>query len=237
MPSDPGVVTGRLDRDGRLIVADPALATLQAEAGSVIGARLALPQIAAVARLARQLGVPVSRAVIAAGTAQDYDLWVRATLDGDDIALAIEGWRPRPPVAPRLDLVLAPDDDTSVARDPANGGWATDAELKLTALAPDLAERLKVDPAEAMGQPLNRLFRLVEDEDGMLPLLDGLAARAPFTGQQATPRSGDGAPLLLSGEVLRDEAGDFAGFAGRALPPAPSLSIVAPGESAGGEGL
>jgi signal transduction histidine kinase len=236
-PSDPGIVTGRIDADGRLIAADPPLAALQAEAGSTLGARLALPQIAAVARLARQLGVPVSRSVLAAGAAEDYDLWVRATLDGEEVALAIEGWRPRQPAAPRLDLVLAADDDATVARDPATGEWATDAELKLTAIAPDLAERLKIDPADAMGQPLNRLFKLDEDEDGTLPLLAGLAARVPFSGQQATPRSGDGTTLILSGEVLRDEDGRFAGFAGRALPPAPTLSIVPPADSAGGEGF
>ena len=244
-PDDPGVVAGRLDGEGRLVSADPPLATLQAEAGSGLGARLALPQIAAVARLARQLGVPVARSVIAAGAREDYDLWVRATLDGDEVVLAIEGWRPRPPAAPRLDLVLAADDDSTVARDPATGEWATDAELKLTALAPDLAERLEVDPAEAMGQPLTRYLKLDEDDDGTLPLLAGLAGRAPFTGQKASARNVSTIILLLSGEVLRDEAGKFAGFAGRALPPHPALSLVpdrssAPataGASVAGDGL
>ena len=225
-PDDPQIVTGRIDAAGRLVAADPPLAALQLEAGSSLGGRLALPQIAAVVRLARELGVPLSRPVTAAGASHDYDLWVRATLDGDEVALEIEGWRPRPAAAPRLDLVLAADDDATVARDPAMGEWATDAELKLTALAPDLAERLKIDPADAMGQPLTRYLKLDEDDDGTLPLLAGLAARAPFSGQQASPRSGDGVSLLLSGEVLRDEAGKFAGFAGRALPPAPALSVV-----------
>ena len=234
-PDDPQIVTGRIDAAGRLVAADPPLAALQLEAGSSLGGRLALPQIAAVVRLARELGVPLSRPVTAAGASHDYDLWVRATLDGDEVALEIEGWRPRPAAAPRLDLVLATDDDATVARDPAMGEWATDAELKLTALAPDLAERLKIDPADAMGQPLTRYLKLDEDDDGTLPLLAGLAARAPFSGQQASPRSGDGVSLLLSGEVLRDAAGKFAGFAGRALPPAPTLSVVpvAPPEGSG----
>ena len=226
VPNDPGTVVGRLDRDGRLLAADPPLATLQTEAGSVLGARLALPQIAAVARLARQLGVPVARSVIAAGAREDYDLWVRATLDGDDVVLAIEGWRPRAPAAPRLDLVLAADDDSTVARDPATGEWATDAELKLTALAPDLAERLGIDPAEAMGEPLTRFLKLDEDDDGTLPLLAGLAGRVSFRHQKASSRGAGSLSLLLSGEVLRDETGKFAGFAGRALPPRPALSIA-----------
>lgn len=236
-PSDPGIVTGRIDAEGRLIAADAPLAALQTEAGSAIGARLALPQIAAVARLARQLGVPVSRSVLAASASQDYDLWVCATIDGDEIALAIEGWRPRAPTAPRLDLVLATDDEAAVARDPTTGEWATDAQLNLTALAPDLAERLKIDPTDAMGQPITRLLKLEEDDDGTLPLLAGLAGRTAFHRQQATPRSGDASPLLLSGDILRDTEGEFVGFSGRAVPLSPTLTVVPPIELMAADGL
>lgn len=227
-PDDPGIVTGRIDAHGRLVAAGPPLAALQVEAGSTLGARLALPQIAAVVRLARELGVPLSRPVTAAGERHDFDLWVRAAIEGDEVALEIEGWRPRPSVAPRLDLVLAADDDATIARDPATGEWATDAVLKLTALAPNLAERLQIDQADAMGQPLTRFLKLDEDDDGTLPLLAGLAAREAFSDQRATLRSGDGLSLSLSGEVLRDEAGKFVGFAGRAFLPIVEQSVVPP---------
>ena len=50
-------VTGRIDSAGRLIEADAMLSDLQREAGSSVGDRLALPQLAAIARLARKLGV------------------------------------------------------------------------------------------------------------------------------------------------------------------------------------
>jgi signal transduction histidine kinase len=50
------------------------------EAGSSIGATLALPQIAAVARLSRKLGIPVSRPAIAASSNHDIELWVRAAV-------------------------------------------------------------------------------------------------------------------------------------------------------------
>jgi hypothetical protein len=66
-------VLGRIDRNGRLIAADAELAALQSEAGSSLGSEIALPQIAAIARLARKLGVPVSRPAIAAGAEQDYE--------------------------------------------------------------------------------------------------------------------------------------------------------------------
>ena len=101
-PSDPGQVCGRVDRAGRLVTADPALADLQVAAGSRVGATLALPQIAAVARFAAKLGIPVSRAVIAAGANHDLDLWVRAEPAGEDVDLIIEGWVRRPVAGPRL---------------------------------------------------------------------------------------------------------------------------------------
>ena len=50
-------INGRVDRDGRLVAADPALERLQVEAGSALGRALALPQIAALARAAASLGV------------------------------------------------------------------------------------------------------------------------------------------------------------------------------------
>ena len=230
-------VTGRVDAAGRLVAADPPLAALQAEAGSRVGARLVLPQVAAVARLARQLGVPVERAVIAAGADRDYDLWVRAILDGDEVLLTIDGWHERAPATPHLDLVFAPDDD-AVAIDPASGEWATDAELHLTAIAPDLADRLGVVTSEAIGYPLTRFFKLAEDADGAMPILAALASRSAFAGQEAAPRMVDGPLLMLSARGLVDEGGKFAGFAGRAVPKVAPLAIVAPtgaGIEAGGD--
>ena len=53
-------ITARIDVLGRLVEADAMIADLQAEAGSQIGAKLALPQLAAVARLVRKLGIPVA---------------------------------------------------------------------------------------------------------------------------------------------------------------------------------
>jgi hypothetical protein len=82
-PFDLGPVSGRVDREGRLTAADPALLRLQEEAGSSLGAPLALPQIAAVARSAMKLGVPLSRSVIAASSDRDLDLWVRAEPDAE----------------------------------------------------------------------------------------------------------------------------------------------------------
>src|SRR5690242_18786155 len=73
-PSEPRAVSGRVDKAGRLIAADPELETLQREAGSALGQTLALPQVAAVAHLARELGTPVSRPAIAASATNDIEL-------------------------------------------------------------------------------------------------------------------------------------------------------------------
>ena len=62
MIGETDIVSGRLDADGRLIRADPKLAALQAQAGGRTGGMLAVPQIAALARLAQRLGITVSRA-------------------------------------------------------------------------------------------------------------------------------------------------------------------------------
>ena len=97
---------GRVDRSGRLVAADPELETLQREAGSELGQALALPQIAAVAELARKLGTPVGRPAVAASADQDIQLWVNARPDGDEIALSLEGWTVRPAAGPRLSAIL-----------------------------------------------------------------------------------------------------------------------------------
>src|SRR3954470_3790359 len=105
-PSEPRPVLGRVDKQGRLVSADPELEALQRDAGSTIGQALALPQIAAVAELARKLGTPVARPAIAASLDHDIELWVRATPDGDEIALSLEGWAERAPAPPRLATLL-----------------------------------------------------------------------------------------------------------------------------------
>jgi signal transduction histidine kinase len=211
-PSDPGPVLGRVDRAGRLISADPALADLQVSAGSRVGATLALPQIAAVARFAAKLGIPVSRAVIAAGADHDLDLWVRAEPAGEDVDLTIEGWVRRPAAGPRLAPIFSAE--AEVEADEIADEWVADAELRLTAISPDLAHRLGTDQESAIGQPLTRLFQLVPNDGGDMPLIAALASRRDFSGQRAVAWQDDLAKVTLSGQVLKTESGDFAGFSG-----------------------
>jgi signal transduction histidine kinase len=205
-------VLGRLDRAGRLVSADPELEALQREAGSSLGQLLALPQIAAVAQLARKLRTPVSRPALAASTDHDIELWVQATPEGDEVALSLEGWTMRAPAGPRLAAILGggTEADTGGARNE----WAADEELRIISLSPDLAELLGVDADSVGGQPLTRIVRLEEDENGEMPLISALAARRGFSGQHARSRADDSRSVVLDGEVVTGADGDFAGFRG-----------------------
>jgi signal transduction histidine kinase len=205
-------VTGRIDSAGRLVEADAMLADLQLEAGSAIGDRLALPQLAAVARLARKLGVGVARPVVVAARDHDLDLWVRAEPEGDEVVITIESWRRRPPHGARLEVAARGEDVLPTAK----GEWATDAELRITDLSPDLATMLGTSPGEAIGQPLTKWLRLVEGEDGAMPLLGAVAARSGFAGQLASGRGSSSHKVILSGNPVTGADGSFDGFRGRA---------------------
>jgi signal transduction histidine kinase len=211
-PSDPKPVLGRVDRAGRLVAADPELEQLQLEAGSSLGGSLALPQLAGIVRVAQRLRIPVSRRVLAAGKEQDIDMWVRAVPDGDDIALTIDQWSARPASPPRL-VAIATVEHEALGATPLN--FSVDEHLRVLTIAPSLAKLLSVDPAAAAGQPLTKLFRLTEGEEGEMPLLAALASRSSFSGQRVTAREG-AAQLILSGEPAIRPDGAFAGFEGSA---------------------
>jgi signal transduction histidine kinase len=211
-PSEPRPVLGRLDRNGHLVSADPELEALQREAGSSLGQPLALPQIAAVAQLARKLRTAVSRPAIAASTDHDVELWVQARPEGDEVTLSLEGWTVRAPVGPRLAAILGGSAEAETGG--ARNEWAADEELRIISLSPDLAELLGVDPDSVAGQPLTRVLRLEEDDAGEMPLISALAARRGFSGQHARSRADENRTVILNGEVVTAADGNFAGFRG-----------------------
>lgn len=206
------VVNGTVDRQGRLIAADPRLLALQLGAGGEEGGVLAVPQIAALARLARTLGVLVSRGVVAADGARDLDLWVRAKPDGERIELAIAGWEERAAPAPDASLALGRARD--FAQLESDGDWACDGQLRLTGIASELVSLAGMAATAALGQPMTRFFRLVEDDEGDLPLLAAAATRQGFVGQLAELRTLPHARLWLHGEARLTPSGEFTGFAG-----------------------
>jgi signal transduction histidine kinase len=212
-PSLP-TVRGRIDQDGRLIAADPKLAGLHRRAGGEEGGPLAVPQVAALARLARRLGIVVSRPVTAADGERDLDLWVRAEPQGSEVELAISGWTERPARSPFAE----PEDqrEADFLRAAADWVWETDDSLRFTSVSPAAASAVGRTPAELVGKQLTRLFRFVEAEDGSLPILDALAEQRRFDDQFAELRGGARARYRLGGVPLIDGAGRFAGFHGHA---------------------
>lgn len=209
-------VRGRLDPAGRLIEADPELEALQLGAGSSLGQHLALPQLAAIAGLARDLGTPVSRPALAASSTEDIDLWVTAApLEEGFIELSLEQWRTRPAAGPRLEDIVSPSEaGTVVGQSPLE--WTADDELRIIAVSGEFAKLLGIDSEAATGLPLTRLVQLEESDDGEMPMIGALAARHGFSGQRARLRSGAGTQLVLSGDIVRSADGKFAGYRGAA---------------------
>ena len=234
-------VRGRVDADGRLVEAEPRLMALHRAAGGEEGGSLAVPQIAALARLARRLGIVISRSAAAAEGEADLDLWVRAEPKEGSVELAVTGWTARPARAP----APAPESERQAdfLRAGADWMWETDAALRLTTVSPAAAAAAGKAPAQLVGQQLTRLFRLEEGEVGDLPLVTALAEHRRFDGQLAELRGGRGGRYRLAGIALIDGAGRFAGFRGSAaaLPgatPAPAAAEVPPSDpSAFGERL
>jgi len=212
--AEPRAVTGRVDGEGRLVAADPALLALHRRAGGKENGVLAVPQIAALARLSRRLGIAISRAAIAADGERDVDLWVRAEPEGRDIALSITGWTERK--AATASEARDSEREADFLRAAADWVWETDETLRLTSLSAGAAAAIGRPPGEMVGKQLTRLFRFREGSDGSLPILSALAEQARFDGQVAELRSGSRARYELSGVPLIDGMGRFAGFRGSA---------------------
>lgn len=207
-------VHGRLDAELRLIEAEPRLAALQRSAGGEVGGPLAVPQIAALARLARRLGITISRPAIAAEGEGDLDLWVRAQPHGDGVDLAISGWTEHAARGPAPSSEAERQSD--FLRAAADWVWETDAGLLFTSLSPAAAAAAGRPASELVGRQLTRLFRLIEQEEGDMPILTALAEQRRFDGQLAELREGRGGRYRLAAVPLIDGRGRFSGFRGSA---------------------
>lgn len=198
-----------LDGDGRLLSAQFPLLELNVRAGGAIGEPFALAPLATVARLARRLGIVVSRGVVIADEEADLELWARAQPEGDGVRLSISGWRERSAWAPTDDRDAAHPD---FLRSDADWHWETDAGLRLTRVSIEAGRRHGFDAIGLLGEPITDLFALGSD-CGNLPLVEALARREVLAGQPARVRS-DATAVTLSATVRRDAAGRFGGFVG-----------------------
>ena len=204
---------GRVDPQGHLVSADPELERLQRGAGGLPGGKVAIPQIATLARLARNLSVPVSRPVLVADGLKTLELHVDARPDGEGVGLAISGWDS---VAPIPVTGTAADREHDFALLEADGAWETDSNLRIIRLSEAVDGDLGL-ASSARGQPLARVFRLVPDESGDLPILTALANRIAFVGQNAELFDEASTPVILSGEPVFEDGGRFSGLRGRIM--------------------
>lgn len=204
----------RVDSAGRLLSGSARLMTLNDRAGGAVGAPLALPSLAMLARLARALDMPLSRAVIVADGDTDIELHVAVTTMRDASDLVATGWYVRAARASWLNGLS--DSVAPVATPPWR--WRSDAALTLTEVvfAPDDAGTMRSEAL--LGKPLTRLVRLIEDADGDLPLLAALAGGTGFLDQRAVRRDLPDTEIRLTAQPLHDSTGAFVGFAGTAGP-------------------
>lgn len=215
------IAIGRVDLDGRLLDAEARLADLNARAGGRIGAPLAVPPIAAIARLAQRLGIAVSRNVAAADGEDDIDLWVRAEPDADGVRLEVSGWRPRTAWRAADGDAVREDD---FLRAEADWMWETDAAMRITHLPLEAGQVHGFDAEALLGQPLTLLFALEADGEGALPILAAAAEQTRFDGQVAELR-GTGQRVRLAASPRIDTLGRFAGFSG-------AVTLIDPAEEA-----
>jgi signal transduction histidine kinase len=192
--ADALVVHGMIDGQGRLIAGDPRLQSLQRAAGGEAGGPVAVPPLASVARLARTLGIPVSRGIVVGEGQADLDLWVRAQPEGDAVRIAITGWQLRDPPP-----VSGLEREIGFARLEQDGEWACDSHLKFTMIDAALGDLLGT--SRGQGEAFTRLFRLIEDDAGDIPLIEALASRAAFAGQCVELRTATGADGQFAGYV------------------------------------
>jgi len=212
-----------------LVDADPELAGLHVRAGGKEGGALALPQIASLARLARRLGIVISRPALVADSQSDLDLWVRAEPQADGVVnLAVLSWIERRPAEP----AEAPEAEREAdfIRAAADWTWEVDDRLRFTSLSPAAAAAAGKSQGDLAGRDLTSLFKLVEGESGDLPILTALAAQRRFDDQIAELRAPGSARYRLAGVPLIDGASRFGGFRGsatRVVTPPPEAAAEA----------
>tara|TARA_A100001391_G_scaffold114722_7_gene77570 strand:+ start:2984 stop:4357 length:1374 start_codon:yes stop_codon:yes gene_type:complete len=215
MPSHPAIIRAFISADGLLLSADLPLLALQREAGGDLGAPVAVPQLAAIARLCVRLGITVSRPIIAATQHGDIDMWVRARPDSDGVTLSIIDWHERPVAALPADIARREADIAALAD---GWNWQIDVQLRfqMVLAGNDGHGALPPDPP-VPGSRFSSYFQLQPDDDGDMAMLRAFAQRRAFRDQTAALVSDPARTFRLSGFPMFDLAGQLTGYRGTAF--------------------
>lgn len=199
------MISARLDARDHIIAADDLILRLQRAAGGLDTGRIAIPGVAAVARLTRRLKIAVTRPLLIGGRDYDIRLWVRAYPVADGVALDFSDWQQAPHEGQDFEALRTAQ--TAMAA----GGleWRTDARICFVETA------MKVDFA-SVGKPFWESF--VPDGAQADAVSAVMANHQPFFGMAATLAL-SGEEVSLSGYPLYDSDGAFLGYHGWLLPP------------------
>lgn len=215
MPAHPAVIRATTGLDGRLLSADAPLLALQREAGGTMGEPLAVPQLAAIVRLAARLGISLSRPVTAAAERGDIGMWVRARPEPDQIQLSIVDWHERPSSV-AADFARREMDITALSD---GWTWQIDTQLRFQMVLDGPGEEGALpDRPPVPGSRFTSYFELRPDEEGDLAILRGFAQRRAFRDQIAGLVGRPGQEFILSGFPMFDLSGRLVGYRGKALP-------------------
>lgn len=204
-PLNAGMISLRLDMADRICAADASILALQRAAGGALDGRIAVPQIAAVAALARRLNILIARPLLIGGGAYDIRLWARAKpLEDGGVEMSFSEWQEVPHLAGSESAALRA---AEIALAPDGAEWRTDAALRLT----HLGEALDFGSG---GDEFLAVF--AEGSVKATPLADAVAAHRPFFGLSALGGA-ERRPVELSGHPLFDTDGAFLGYRGKAV--------------------
>lgn len=203
-------VNGHVDSENRLVEADSLLAELNQRAGAEEGGVLLVPPLAAIVRLTRRLGIPLSRAALVADGDQDLDLWVHSRVEGDDVLLRIVEWQ----VRDAKDAAFGNALDHRVSRSSALAAMVWDCDAELNIVHATVRDERMGSPSSPA--PFGAVFRLLPDSRGHLAMIEAVSDNRAFERQRATLVSAPSVIVELSGVPLAGAGQSFAGFSGSA---------------------
>ncbi len=212
-------VLGQVDVDGLLLAADPLLMRLHLRCGGKEGGPLAVPELAALCRLSRRLGMNLSRPVQASDDDCRIEMWVETRLASPErdqpLSLSIIDWKE---YSHDESVKMDPARDRDFDRLEGRGAIRTDAALRI------IAQQMPGNVArnfDAIGQSLLDIYDVIPPS-AHAKLLEAVAERQPIRNQRVRQKSGAQALFLLQGQPLIDKAGVFAGYRFIATPDDPT---------------